>query len=273
MIPSLFLHLPNAPCHVDSRAENPDVTVEASLEIYDGDQSFTEKDAFITINAPKSEIGAGDRDSWKKEHGGGPFVSPLPDASFEDSDLGQGVVQIKLQEDKMADERAKLHKLREFTVDRLLEEEASNVVSAQAHNESRMERKPSKHYMDFIETILWPEERDFESNLRRLQEVKMAEDKRGKLVSKVASYVVPPQAHDTPWIERKTPSKNDSISQDPTSQVVAPMKKEPLLGLEYVFCLSNQVSCAKLSARMQRPGKISRISSYTYLDAACISNR
>jgi hypothetical protein len=216
---------------VNSRAENPDVPVEASLEIYDGDQSFTEKDAFITINAPQSEIGAGDRDSCEKENGGGrgvssrggtnrieetilwPFVSPLPDASFEESDLGQGVVQNKLQEDKMAKERAKLHTLREFTVDRLLAEEASHVVSSQAHNKARIERKPSKHYMEFIETILWSEESDFESNLRRLQEVKMAEDNRGKLVSKVASH------------ESKTPSKIDSRSQDPTSQVVATKKR------------------------------------------------
>lgn len=189
------------------RAENPDVTVKASLEIYDGDQSFTEKDAFITIKAPQSQI-------W-------PFVSPLPDATFEESDLGQGVVQNKLQGDKMADERAKLHKLREFTVDRLLAEEASNVISVQAHNETRIERNPSKHYMEFIETILWPEESDFESNLRRLQEVKMAEDNQAKLAAKEVSHVVSTQAHDTPWIERKTPSKNDSRSQYPTSQVVA----------------------------------------------------
>lgn len=243
MIPSLFLHLPDAPCHVNSRAENPDVPIEASLEIYDGDQSFTEKDAFITINAPQSEIGADDRDSWGKENGGGrgvslrggtnrveetilwPFVSPLPDASFEESYLGQGVVQNKLLEDKMAEERAKLHTLREFTVDRLLAEEASHVVSAQAHNEAQIERKPSKHYMEFIETILWPEESDFESNLRRLQEVKMAEDNRGKSVSKVASRVVSTQAHYTPWIESKTPSKNDSRSQDLTSQVVVTKKR------------------------------------------------
>jgi hypothetical protein len=50
---------------VNLRAGYPDVTVEASLENYVGDQSFT--DSFISIKESESQIGAGDTDASEKD--------------------------------------------------------------------------------------------------------------------------------------------------------------------------------------------------------------